>query len=519
MQKRITAKQTKHLFSLNQEISLIDVREIGLHASGHPFYSISIPYSIFEAKIQELVPNKSVLIILFDHNDGLSEIVYEEVKNIGYNNVRILENGVFGWKKEGYELFDGINIPSKAFGEWVEEEYKTPHIKPRELAKKIKSNKNILVLDGRTIEEFRTMNIPTAINCPNMEIPVRIIDEIDSHTEIIIGCAGRTRSIIGTQNLINYGIKNSVKALENGTQGWFLANLKLQHNQNKRLSLSKLKKKKLFEEKSRYLIKKFNLKTINFNKTKIFLEGKNSTTYVFNVTEPKKNLSIFPNIRNVPGGQLIQATDNFIAVWNSKIVLLDDGELIRSTMTASWLKQMGYEVYLYNDKPEKLDKYFENKNINFKLMKIKNIKLNDLKKYAKFTMLDVRNSHNYRKLHLKKSKWTTRSNLRFINLVKDKDILIIYDEPKKAQLITKSINTILNVNVFYHFFDKKGYLTYPDLYTQTPYNPKTSDCIDFVYHTHKRHKGNISHAKAYLSWEKKLLSRMDDQEFSRFTKL
>ena len=63
MQKRITAKQTKHLFSLNQEISLIDVREIGLHASGHPFYSISIPYSIFEAKIQELVPNKSVLII------------------------------------------------------------------------------------------------------------------------------------------------------------------------------------------------------------------------------------------------------------------------------------------------------------------------------------------------------------------------------------------------------------------------------------------------------------------------
>ena len=52
-----------------------------------------------------------------------------------------------------------------------------------------------------------------------MEIPVRIIDKIDSHTEIIIGCAGRTRSIIGTQNLINYGIKNSVKALENGTPG------------------------------------------------------------------------------------------------------------------------------------------------------------------------------------------------------------------------------------------------------------------------------------------------------------
>ena len=79
-----------------------------------------------------------------------------------------------------------------------------------------------------------------------------------------------------------------------------------------------------------------------------------------------------------------------------------------------------------------------------------------MKKYAKFTMLDVRNSHNYRKLHLKKSKWTTRSNLRFINLVKGKDILIIYDEPKKAQLIAKSIKAKLNVNVFIIILIKKG---------------------------------------------------------------
>ena len=40
---------------------------------------------------------------------------------------------------------------------------------------------------------------------------------------------GRTRSIIGAQALINFGIKNKVYALENGTQGWFLANLKLDH--------------------------------------------------------------------------------------------------------------------------------------------------------------------------------------------------------------------------------------------------------------------------------------------------
>ena len=59
----------------------------------------------------------------------------------------------------------------------------------------------------------------------------------DINTEIIINCAGRTRSIIGAQTLIDFGIKNKVKALENGTQGWFLSELSLEHNKNKYLEV------------------------------------------------------------------------------------------------------------------------------------------------------------------------------------------------------------------------------------------------------------------------------------------
>ena len=61
----------------------------------------------------------------------------------------------------------------------------------------------------------------------------------DINTEIIINCAGRTRSIIGAQTLIDFGIKNKVKALENGTQGWFLSELSLEHNKNKYLEVPK----------------------------------------------------------------------------------------------------------------------------------------------------------------------------------------------------------------------------------------------------------------------------------------
>ena len=90
----------------------------------------------------------------------------------------VLENGIKGWVDQGYKLFDGINVPSKAFGEMVELKNKTPYIKPATLAQKIKSKENIIILDGRPFDEFKKMNIPNGICCPNMEMPVRIEKKI-----------------------------------------------------------------------------------------------------------------------------------------------------------------------------------------------------------------------------------------------------------------------------------------------------------------------------------------------------
>src|SRR6185369_6427056 len=47
--------------------------------------------------------------------------------------------------------------------------------------------------------------------------------------------------------------------------------------------------------------------------------------------------------RSAPGGQLVQATDEWIAVRGARIVLFDDAG-VRALMTASWLVQMGWEA-------------------------------------------------------------------------------------------------------------------------------------------------------------------------------
>ena len=44
---------------------------------------------------------------------------------------------------------------------------------------------------------------------------------------------------------------------------------------------------------------------------------------------------------SAPGGQLVQATDQYVGTLGARIVLVDDAE-VRAVMTASWLRQMGW---------------------------------------------------------------------------------------------------------------------------------------------------------------------------------
>jgi rhodanese-related sulfurtransferase len=48
-----------------------------------------------------------------------------------------------------------------------------------------------------------------------------------------------------------------------------------------------------------------------------------------------------PGVLPASGGQLVQETDSHAATWGARIVLIDDNG-VRATMTASWLRQMGW---------------------------------------------------------------------------------------------------------------------------------------------------------------------------------
>src|SRR5262249_2610793 len=135
-----------------------------------------------------------------------------------------LEGGVAAWTAAGFELFSGINVPSKAFGEFVEHMDATPSIGAEELEQMLRERADVVVLDSRPLDEYVRMSIPTAIDVPGAELVLRARDLAPSpDTTIVVNCAGRPRSIIGAQSLINAGVPNKVVALRNGTMGWNLA--------------------------------------------------------------------------------------------------------------------------------------------------------------------------------------------------------------------------------------------------------------------------------------------------------
>src|SRR6185312_10585870 len=229
--KTIDVATLRQWLSGGGEIALVDVREEGEHCGGHPLLAVHLAYSRLELDIERLVPRKSVRLVLVDGGDGVAARAGARLEGLGYGAVHALSGGVAAWEAAGYPLFPSSNVPSKAFAEVVEIGSHTPHVTAAELAELQRGGAKLKILDSRTVEEFNRFHVPGAVTCPGAELVYRFADLMpDPDTLVVVSCAGRTRSIIGAQSLINAGVPNKVVSLQGGTQGWRLAGLELERD-------------------------------------------------------------------------------------------------------------------------------------------------------------------------------------------------------------------------------------------------------------------------------------------------
>ncbi|WDF74712.1 rhodanese-like domain-containing protein [Novosphingobium sp. KACC 22771] len=343
----VTPKDIRKALIASEEIALIDLREEAEFALGHPLFAAQIPLRRINVEAAWRIPRKDTRIVVYDNGEDLTEAALAHLRALGFTNVDVLAGGLSGWKSAGYELFEDVNSYSKAFGELVEHRRHTPSLPAQDVQALIEEKADIAILDARRFDEYATMSIPGGISSPGAELVLRARAAApDPDTTIIVNCAGRTRSIIGAQSLVNAGLPNRIYALRNGTIGWTLAGQSLETGQARRAALPDAPLVEEARQKAREVAYRAGVKRITPEELDHLRADKTRTLYQYDVRLPEDYAAgHIPGFRNAQGGQLVQETDHFAPVRGARIVLADDlGP--RADMTASWLAQLGWEVYV-----------------------------------------------------------------------------------------------------------------------------------------------------------------------------
>lgn len=343
-EKTASVQEVREAWLARTELALIDVREEAEFAEGHPLFATSIALGALELEVYDRVPRRKTAVVCYSAGDDRDVRACERLRALGYLDVRVLAGGLNAWREAGYELFRDVNSPSKAFGELVAATCHTPSISPLDFDRALADGRDLVVVDARRFEEYQTMSIPGAISVPGGELVLRVHALAPGpETQIVVNCAGRTRSIIGTQSLRNAGYKNPVAALRNGTIGWTLAGLELDHGAALQFP-SRVEPREELYVTVRAHAESCGVRWLSGGDVNRLREDRSRTTYLFDVRDPAEfDTGHLAGFKNAPGGQLVQETDAYAPVRGAQIVLADD-DGIRAAMCGSWLAQMGWSV-------------------------------------------------------------------------------------------------------------------------------------------------------------------------------
>lgn len=350
----ITPQALKAALHDGEEIAVLDVRETGVFAHRHILFAASAPAWRLEWLIDRLVPRRGTRTVLVDGDETLAHEAAAKLVRLGWRNVSVLAGGTEGWAAAGFEIFSGTNVPSKAFGEVIEHEKHTPWIDAGELHERIARGDDIVVVDSRTPEEFAAFSLPFAHSVPGAELVYRIGELAPNpDTFVVVNCAGRTRSIVGAQTLIDAGIPNRVASLRNGTMDWLLTGRTLAHGRTTPLPEPSPDTLAVARERAAAVAQRAGVQRIDAaGLARLEAQAHERTLYRFDVrTREEYEAGHLEGWRWAPGGQLVQATDEYAGTRGARIVLADwDG--VRALTTGAWLAQLGgHEVFVFAPPP------------------------------------------------------------------------------------------------------------------------------------------------------------------------
>src|SRR5438045_4074015 len=323
--------------------AVLDVRERGAYERGHVYRSTTLPRRQLEWRLPTLVTAPATPIALIDADGALAPLSAATLGTMRYRDVQILGSALAGWRAAGRRVVQGLNVPSKVFGERALHEWRTPQIAPHDLMRRIDKRDDMVIVDSRTFEEYHRGCIPGSISVPGGELVLRIGELVERpETTIVVHCGGRTRSYIGAESLRRMRLPNPIVALENGTMGWELAGLTLERGgartapdpgEASRVQAAAVAERVAAEDR----VKSLSVDDVR----RLWEERRERNVDLVDVrTADAYEAGHVAGSIWAPGGQAVQATDDYFAVRGASFVFICDGGG-RSIMTAAWFMRMG----------------------------------------------------------------------------------------------------------------------------------------------------------------------------------
>jgi len=488
------------------ELAILDAREEGEFGTAHLFWAVPCPLSRMEERVAGLLP-AITRVVCVDDGRGLAETLAAYLETKGFTPA-VLEGGIAAWEQAGFVLFSGVNVPSKAFGEWVEHHYGTRSVDAPELKSWLDSGRDMVVLDSRTLEEYRRMAIPTGISVPGGELAYRIGDLVPRpDTLIVVNCAGRTRSILGAESLRQAGVPNEVVALRNGTMGWELAGLTCVQGERV-FPPGTPDTADLAAQRAAAFADRTDVRTISLEDLAAFQADTSRTLYVLDVRDPPEFAEgAHPRSQNAPGGQLVQATDRWVAVRHARIVLIcDDG--VRSRMAAAWLRQMGHtEVHVADNALSTAVPPVRPASPNLAAT----ITPAELAADPSATIIDLARSIDFREGHIPGAHWAIRTRLDKLRSSLAEADLVVLTSPdgSLAHLAAAEARSLTRADVRVLEGGTRAWRKSGLSLEKDRNEPKDEDCLDWYLRPYDRNSGIEQAMQAYLSWEIDLVHEIE----------
>jgi rhodanese-related sulfurtransferase len=519
--KRIAAQTLHSWLQDGHELALLDAREEGEFGTSHLFWAVPCALSRREVRARALLPRLTVRVCCVDDGRGVAEQLATWLEGSGYTDVAVLDGGTSAWAAAGYELFSGINVPSKAFGEWVEHHYGTESVDATDLKSWIDTGRNIVVLDSRTHEEFVRMSIPTGISVPGGELVYRIGDLApDPKTLVVVNCAGRTRSIMGAESLRRAGIPNKVMALRNGTMGWELAGLRCDRGRSDRYAPGTPKSAATALQRAQAFAEQSGVGVIGAIDLARFEDDADRTLYVLDVRDPAEyRAGHRPGSISAPGGQLVQATDQWVGVRNARIVLVDDTGT-RARMSAAWLRQMGHrDVFVVEGGLDAIRATGTERQPVPELAAAAPVidvsgLVGLLDSGAGTVVIDLARSVDFREGHIPGALWGVRTRLGALasQLAGAKHVVITSPDGMVARLAVDEVRGLCKADVRVLEGGTDAWHAFGRPLVKDRMTPPDDACIDSYLRAYDRNSGVEEAMQAYLTWEIELANqiRRDD---------